>query len=179
MTREDQRRWDERYAAKGPASHAGPPDLFANYADIFPTAGRALDIACGQGSTSVWLAGRGLRVAGFDISAVAIDQARELARHSGVEDRCRFEVVDLDNGLPDGPVVDVIVCHKFRDRRLDPVIINRLAPGGLLAIATLSAVDAAPGPFRVAEGELADAFSALTVVTAGEGEGQAWLLART
>ncbi|MEC4764683.1 class I SAM-dependent methyltransferase [Mycobacterium sherrisii] len=185
MTREDERRWDERYAAQaaqGPAPHSvaqvGPPDVFAAYVDAFPTAGRALDIACGRGITSVWLARRGMRVVGLDISAVAIGQARNLARHSGVEDRCRFDVVDLDNGLPDGPMVDVIVCHKFRDRRLDQAIINRLAPGGLLAIATLSAVGAAPGPFRVAAGELAEAFAALTVVAAGEGDGRAWLLAR-
>lgn len=180
VTREDQRRWDERYAARGPASRGtvGPPSVFAAYVDVFPTVGRALDIACGQGVTSVWMARRGLQVAGFDISAVAIGQARDLARASGVEDRCRFDVVDLDSGLPDGPVVDVIVCHRFRDRRLDSVIIDRLAPGGLLAIATLSAVNAAPGPFRAAAGELAEAFATLTVIAAGEGDGQAWLLGR-
>ena len=41
---------------------------------------------------------------------VAMDVARELASRSGVSDRCRFEVWDLDQGLPPGPPVDVVVC---------------------------------------------------------------------
>jgi SAM-dependent methyltransferase len=114
----------------------------------------------------------------LDISAVAIGQARDLAQRSGVGDRCRFDIVDLDDGLPAGPPVDVIVCHKFRDRRLDRAIIGRLAPGGLLAIAMLSEVGAAPGPFRAVPGELPATFAELDQVAAGEGQGCAWLLAR-
>jgi SAM-dependent methyltransferase len=180
VTRKDQRRWDERYASQGPpsADAVGPPGVFADFADAFPTTGRALDIACGRGGATVWLARRGLDVVGFDVSAVAIAQARELAAHSGVDERCRFDAVDLDDGLPDGPPVDVILCHRFRDRRLDHAFIERLAPGGLLATAALSEVGAEPGPFRAAPGELAVAFAGLDVIAAGEGHGQAWLLAR-
>ena len=115
---------------------------------------------------------------GLDISTVAISRARDLAERCAVGDRCRFDVVDLDDGLPDGPPVDVILCHKFRDRRLDHAITERLTPGGLLAVAVRSEVGAAPGRFRAAPGELTDAFSGLDVVAAGEGEGSAWLLAR-
>jgi SAM-dependent methyltransferase len=180
MAEADRRRWDERYAAHGPPAVTAiePPGILARHADLFPAAGRALDLACGQGHGAVWLARRGLDVRGFDVSAVAIGQARELARRAGVGDRCRFEVVDLDDGLPPGPPVDVILCHNFRDRRLDRSIIERLAPGGLLAVAALSEVGAAPGPFRAAPGELPAAFAGLEVVDAGEGDGHAWLLAR-
>jgi SAM-dependent methyltransferase len=180
VTREDRHRWDQRYTSQGPAD-AGDLDLpgvFARYAQTFPTAGRALDVACGQGLGAVWLARRGLTVWGLDVSPVAIAHARDLAERSGVADRCGFDVVDLDDGLPDGPSVDVVLCHKFRDRRLDAAIIGRLAPGGLLAIAVLSEVGAEPGPFRAAAGELPAAFAALSLVAAGEGEGCAWLLAR-
>ena len=137
VTREDRHRWDERYASLGtrPRRRGGPPGLLAAYADAFPVRGKALDLACGRGLASVWLALRGLDVVGLDISAVAIGQARDLARRSGVDERCRFDVVDLDEGLPPGGPVDVIVCHKFRDRRLDRAMLERLAPGGLLAMA--------------------------------------------
>ena len=180
MTDGDRRRWDERYANLGPApvDAVEPPSLLAAYADVFPTNGKALDLACGQGLGTVWLARRGMEVLGLDISPVAISQARDLARRSGVDDRCRFDVVDLDGGLPAGSPVDVILCHKFRDRRLDRAIVERVAPGGLLAIAVLSEVDARPGPFRAAPGELPAAFAQLDVVAAGEGQGHAWLLAR-
>ncbi len=180
MAEGDRRRWDERYAAQGapPVSAVQPPDLLARHAKEFPAAGRALDLACGQGFGAVGLARRGLDVRGFDVSPVAIDQAREVARLAGVGNHCRFEVFDLDDGLPPGPPVDVILCHKFRDRRLDGAIIDRLAPGGLLAITALSEVGAAPGPFRAAPGELPAAFAQLAHLDAGEGDGQAWLLAR-
>jgi SAM-dependent methyltransferase len=176
----DRHRWDERYEDKGPPAPGAvaPPDTLARYADAFPTAGTALDLACGQGTGAVWLALRGLEVAGLDISPVAVRQARELAQRSLVGDRCRFEVVDFDKGLPAGPPVDVIVCHKFRDRRLDRAIVERLAPGGLLAIAVLSEVGASPGPFRAVAGELPAAFADMDVIDAGEGDGHAWLLAR-
>jgi SAM-dependent methyltransferase len=120
-----------------------------------------------------------LDVLGVDVSAVAIEQARALAASAGVAQRCRFDTVDLDHGLPPGPPVDVVLCHRFRDRRLDRAIIDRLAPGGLLAISVLSEVGGAPGPFRATAGELPAAFAALDPVAAGEGDGQAWLLARS
>ena len=180
VTEQDRRRWDERYASQGPAPVGAvePPNILAAYAEVFPTTGQALDLACGQGLGTVWLARRGLDVLGLDVSPVAIAQARDLARRSRVDHRCRFDVVDLDEGLPAGSPVDVILCHKFRDRRLDHAIVERLAPGGLLAMVVLSEVDATPGPFRAAHGELPAAFAQLDLVTAGEGQGHAWLLAR-
>jgi hypothetical protein len=52
------------------------------------------------------------------------------------------------------------------------------APGGLLALAALSEVDAGPGPFQVRPGELPAAFAELEVLAAGKRNGEAWLLAR-
>jgi SAM-dependent methyltransferase len=180
VSQKDQCRWDARYASHAPPPDGAlePPGVFAAYANEFPTSGRALDLACGQGLGAVWLARRGLDVWGLDISPVAIGRARDLARRSGVGGHCRFDVADLDDGLPAGPPVDVILCHRFRDRRLDPAIIERLAPRGLLAIAVLSEVGAEPGRFRAAPGELAAAFADLEDIVAREGEGCAWLLAR-
>jgi SAM-dependent methyltransferase len=180
VTDDDRRRWNERYASLGSAhlSAVAPPGFLEPFLDVVPTTGHALDLACGQGLGTVWLASRGLDVWGLDASPVAITQARDLASRNGVGDTCRFDVVDLDDGLPAGPPVDVILCHKFRDRRLDRAIIDRLAPGGLLAIAALSEVGAAPGPFRATPGELTAAFAELDLVANGEGHGLAWLLAR-
>jgi hypothetical protein len=86
--------------------------------------------------------------------------------------------VDLDDGLPAGEPVDVLLCNKFRDPRLDRSIIERLSVGGILAISVLSEVGASPGPFRAKPGELLNAFGALDVIDSGEENGQAWLLAR-
>lgn len=180
MSEHDRLRWDERYAARVAPSPGtvGIPAAFAGHAETFPTSGTALDLACGAGAGSVWLARRGLAVWGVDVSPVAVEQARDLAAHGGVADACRFDVVDLDSGLPPGPTVSVVLCHRFRDRRLDAQIVERLEPGGLLAIAVLSEVGAAPGRHRAVRGELATAFAALHPIAGGEADGEAWLLAR-
>lgn len=177
MADQDRVRWDDRYADREPGP-IGPPTVFADFENAFPVKGLALDLACGQGAASVWLALRGIEVLGVDVSPVAIARARELATRNGVEDRARFEVVDLDHGLPSGPPADVILCHKFRDRRLDTAILDRLAPGGLLAISALSEVGASPGPFRVPAGELTRVFAELDLIGASEADGEAWLIAR-
>jgi SAM-dependent methyltransferase len=180
MTRSDRTRWDEQHAAvRAPdADHLGPPRRFAEHAEVFPTAGTALEVACGSGSGAVWLATRGLAVTAIDVSAVAIDRAVALAEEVGVSDRCQFLARDLDDGLPDGPPVEVLVCHMFRDPALYPAMLDRLAPGGLLAIAMLSEVDVGPGAFRARPGELTHAFADLESIESGERGGCAWFLGR-
>lgn len=180
MSEADRRRWDERYTALGraPVGDLPPPPAFAHVEHHFPTQGRALEIACGRGRGVVWLARRGMEVWGVDISPVAIDLAARLADAYGVGDRCHLAVHDLDSGLPDGPAMDLILCYLFRDQRLDEAIMDRLAPGGLLAVASLSEVGSGPGNHRARPGELPDAFDRLELLEHGEQEGLAWILGR-
>jgi 2-polyprenyl-3-methyl-5-hydroxy-6-metoxy-1,4-benzoquinol methylase len=169
----DRERWDAAYRDREVCQPALPA-VFAGYEAAFPTSGTALDVACGQGAAAVWLARRGLEVVGIDASVVAIEQAHALA--AGMT--ARFAVADLDDGLPPGEPVDVLLCHRFRDPRLYRSFVDRLKPAGLLAICVLSEVGGSPGTFRAAAGELGRAFADLEPIAAGEGCGQAWLLAR-
>lgn len=163
MTDDDRRRWDERYRndadpSGSPIKPAVPTD-FAEHAHHFPTSGRALELACGTGSGCLWLAQRGLDVVGVDVSKVAVDAAAGAAHRLGLADRCRFLLGDLDDGLPDTPLVDLVMCHRFRDPALYTPMLDRLAAGGLLAVAVLSEVDSAPGRYRAKPGELRRAFA--------------------
>ena len=171
---------DERYAAAGlpPIGAIGPPPVFAGCEVLFPETGRALEIACGRGRSAVWLASRGMTVTGLDVSPVAVSLAEELAALEGVTHRCSFEVVDLDLGLPPGAPVDLLFCHLYWNPRLVPSMLQRLAAGGLLAMAVLSEVDAGPGPHRVAPGTLPATFADLAVLEHGEVDGKAWIVAR-
>jgi SAM-dependent methyltransferase len=180
MAEDDRVRWDARYSADGASSGSEEPrlpGLFATYEDSFPRRGFALDLASGRGAASVWLANRGLEVCGLDISSVALEGARRLAAGYQVNDRCRFQLADLDLGLPSSPPAEVILCHMFRDRRLYSPMAERLKVGGTLAVAVLSEVGAEPGPFRARAGELKVAFEDLSVIADGEGDGRAWILA--
>ena len=176
MSDEDRRRWDERHAEAGIAEvDAG---AFAPIEHLFPVEGRALEVACGRGKTAVWLAGRGMCVLGVDVSPVAVDLAGQLALRNGVADRCQFELWDLDEGLPLGQPVDLVLCHMFREPSLDRALLERTAPGGLLAVASLSEVGGESGRFRARPGELRDAFGELELIADDEGDGLAWLLGR-
>lgn len=118
MSRDDREEWDARYGSSGLAPVADgkpePPPLLADYEDRFPTRGSALELACGRGRSTVWLASRGMSVRAVDVSPVAIRLAKDLATSYGLNDRCRFDVFDLDKGLPPGPQVNLLFCHLFR-----------------------------------------------------------------
>ncbi|WP_219413569.1 class I SAM-dependent methyltransferase [Pseudonocardia nigra] len=179
MATRDRERWDERHAAAGETVPA-PPDALRGREDLLPAAGCALDVACGRGAVSVWLAGRGLHVDAVDASAVAIAHGSTLAGRNGAAERVRWWRHDLDAGLPAacaGPY-DVVVCQRFRDPALYAQLADRLRPGGLLVVTVLSEVGARPGPWRAAAGELASAFAALEVLVQAEGDGEASLVAR-
>lgn len=179
MANEDARRWDERWAAGGMAPIAeDAPDWLVDHAPMLPREGTALEIACGRGRAAVWLAARGLQVHAVDVSPVAIELASRLAAAHNIGGACRFEVHDLDDGLPAGGPVDIVLCNRFRVPELDVALVERLKPGGVLAISALSEVGGRPGRFRAKQGELVRAFAGLEVIADAEGDGRAWLLAR-
>lgn len=60
-----------------------------------PPGTRALDAGCGVGRWARWLAARGARVAGVDLSPTMAEEARRRAAVEGVGGNCRFVVGDL------------------------------------------------------------------------------------
>lgn len=70
--------WDERYRQHELVWGAGP-NMWVEREITTLTPGHALDIACGEGRNSVWLAERGWTVTGVDFSPEALRKARMLA----------------------------------------------------------------------------------------------------
>lgn len=167
----DRVRWDDRYAGR-PPSRPGRPEALADRPALIeevPTAGRALDLACGTGAVALWLAERGLEVVAIDVSPTAIGLVRRSAAELALDDRITARVVDLDDGIDAATLAaapfDVVVCQRFRDRHLYAPIVDLLAPGGLAVATVLSSVglDGEPGDFHAAPGELTAAFTDLDV----------------
>lgn len=183
MSIEDRSRWDKRYTDRTLDVTPAPPDAVveAGLVDRVPTAGRALDVACGLGAQSVWLAQRGLKVTAIDVSEQAVMRVAEAAQRFGVGGHIDALSIDLDRGLPaDLSNFDVIVCQRFRDPLLYPVFVDRLAEGGLLVVTVLSTTGAAsPGSFHAPPGELAGAFDidGLVLLFHAERDGQESIIA--
>ena len=159
-----------------------PPVGLGPVLDRLPPGGSALDVACGLGSTAVWAARQGFDTLGVDVSPVASQRAGELAEQHGVGGMARFEVHDLDAGLPpaaNGPH-DLVICQRFRNPDLYPQMVRQLADGGLVVVTVLSVVghQGRPGRFHAPEGELLEAFASLEVLYAIEGAGEATVVAR-
>ena len=76
---------------------------------------KALDIGCGTGDNSIWLAQKGFVVTGTDIAELAIKSARKKAIQANVE--CVFVAVDFLTskivGVPFGFAFDRGCFHSF------------------------------------------------------------------
>jgi cyclopropane fatty-acyl-phospholipid synthase-like methyltransferase len=81
-------------ADKIPWNRPDPPQILVEAVEsgkIKPC--KAVDLGCGAGNQSIWLAKKGFKVTGIDISATAIKIAKNQAEAAGVD--CRFLVRDL------------------------------------------------------------------------------------
>ena len=58
---------------------------------------KVLDFACGNGENGIYAAKCGAEVIGIDISPEGVKNANLNAKQAGVDDHCRFEVMDGEN----------------------------------------------------------------------------------
>jgi SAM-dependent methyltransferase len=95
-------------------------------------AGKALDVGMGQGRNAIWLASKGWTVTGFDVSPVAIDEAKREAAAR----RLKLEAVVTPYELFDWgrEKWDLIVCSYFFPQEALPRMWESLHPGGSLMI---------------------------------------------
>jgi methyl halide transferase len=121
--------------------------------------GRALDIGCGTGSSSVWLAQQGFDVTGIDVAPLAVERSKERARAAGV--KAQFVVADVLNlPDPDRPFsffLDRGCYHAVRRNApgYAPAVARQLAPGATgLILAGNAREPHDPGPPVVTEEEI-------------------------
>jgi SAM-dependent methyltransferase len=129
--------WDERFAKPGYLFGTAPNAFLAREAWRIPRHGRVLCVADGEGRNSVFLAGQQLDVTAFDLSRVAVDKARALARERGVE--VRYGLGDLLDapwtGRFDAVVAIFIQFLGPAEReRAFAAMKEAVAPGGLFLL---------------------------------------------
>ena len=103
----------------------------------------ALEIGCGSGPISCFLASRGLAVRGIDVSPTALEMARENAARRGINvqfdsaDICQMpEQSDRYDLIIDGHCLHYFVLDEHR-RAAFAAIHRLLKPGGLFLIETM------------------------------------------
>jgi len=126
MAIEDRERWDKKY--KNNPIPTKVVKVVEQYAKL-STGKKVLDIACGMGRNSRFLAEQGFEVEALDISPIAIENLQNIENISPKE-------VDFDAYTLKENSYDLIVCTYFLKRSLFPQIEHALKEGGIFIFET-------------------------------------------
>ena len=153
MTDQDRIKWNVRY--KKDLGASTPSSIVKQYWHR-ALRGTALDIACGNGRNSLFLANKGFSVDAVDISTVATNQLAD--KHPGIQVICR----DIDTYTIIPNHYDLIIDIRFLDRHLFPMIQQGLKPGGALIFESF--IGQEKEPYCLLENELLHAFKNFRII---------------
>jgi SAM-dependent methyltransferase len=131
--------WENRYAGDERVWTGEPNQALVDVVGDFAP-GRALDLGCGEGGDSIWLAQHGWRVTAVDIATNALTRAEDMATRRGViSGRIAWVVADLASWRPTEAYDLVSAC--FLQSPLDfprtdvlRAAASAVAPGGHLLV---------------------------------------------
>jgi 2-polyprenyl-3-methyl-5-hydroxy-6-metoxy-1,4-benzoquinol methylase len=173
----EQLRWNKKYERLDlNILNSNPTQWLKRHEDILisPPKYKALDIACGSGENSCYLASLGFEVAAVDISDVAINWLSKKMQQEKMSVFPQLRNLETEL-LPPSSSYDVILNFYYLQRSLFPSIKAALAPGGLLFFETFSqdhieVVGSSINPnFVLRRGELLEVFSDLKILDYEEG----------
>ncbi len=101
--------------------------------------GTAFDLGCGEGGDAVWLALQGWQVVASDVSDVAIERSKALAKEHSVENKIAFEQHDFAVSFPAGEY-DLVSAQylqspiEFERQKVLQKAASAVAIGGILVI---------------------------------------------
>lgn len=177
MSKADRVKWDERYRAGAFAERLHPSALLEAWVNRLPngcgrSSGRALDLACGAGRNSLFLARHGFEVTGIDVSSEGLKRAAASAEREGLD--VTWMRHDLDEGLPVSGPFDVVCLFRYVNPALIRQLPGLLARNGILMVEEHLATDQpVAGPsnpaFCVQPGELRRLLPGLDVLHQEEG----------
>ncbi|MRR54865.1 MAG: class I SAM-dependent methyltransferase [Deltaproteobacteria bacterium] len=132
-----QLKWDNRFRNETCVLGIDPSRYLVDHLDLIMAhvpGTKALDVACGEGRNSIFLAKRGFQVSGLDISAVGLEKGRQWMEREGVT--IDFRAVNLER-YEFTEQYDLILNCNFLLRNLIPKSVAALSSGGILVFDTL------------------------------------------
>lgn len=129
-SQETKNEWDEKYNRPTFVFGKSPASFLAENYHFIPYEGTVLDMGMGEGRNAVFLAQKGYKVTGVDISSVAVKKAYLLGQEMGV--KIKGVVASLKEYKIQPASFDAIICFYYVDRSLVEKIKTWLKPGGIL-----------------------------------------------
>jgi len=130
LSQDSKTQWDQRYSRPTFIYGKSPVQFLAENYQYIPFEGSVLDMGMGEGRNAVFLAQKGYKVTGVDISSVAVKKAYLLAQEFGV--KIKGVVASLKDYSIQPNSYDAIVCFYWVDRTMIEKIKTWLKPGGIL-----------------------------------------------
>ncbi|WP_455755946.1 class I SAM-dependent methyltransferase [Sulfurimonas sp.] len=139
MSLKDKEKWDAKYLQKSQLLRPRKPSK--NLEDYIEhcKGTQALDLACGSGRNSIFLAEYGFDVDALDIAQVAIEALDTEAQKKNLHSKISTYQVDLDTHEIQEDIYDIIVMTNFLDRAVLESSKNALKKEGVLFVETYMA----------------------------------------
>ncbi len=138
MSTADIKKWNGKYRSSDIISAVEPDEELVFYQSILPQQGAALDLACGLGKNTLFLAQHGLMVTALDASREGLKKLEKSAKTFHLEERITLLEADLDYFTLAESCFDLILVVRYLNRALFDGIEQALKPGGLLIYKTFN-----------------------------------------
>lgn len=131
MAIKDKIKWNEKYTNNKSLLKKRPQSKKLSNAIKIVKGNLALDVACGVGRNSIFLAQNGFEVEALDISSVALE---ELDKNN--YKNIKTKQIDLESYCPKEDSYNLIVMTNYLDRNLIEKLYKALKKDGILFIET-------------------------------------------
>lgn len=129
-TYDDKSTWDQRYSGRSFVYGKLPSKFLSENYYYLKAGSTVLDMGMGEGRNAVFLAQKGFKVTGIDISSVAVKKANILAKEYNV--RIKTVVASLEKYPIEKESFDSIICFYYVNRELLEKMKEWLKPGGVI-----------------------------------------------
>jgi len=136
MSIKDKQKWDAKYIKK--SQLLLPRDASINLVNHLDkcVGKRALDLACGAGRNTIYLAKHGFKVDALDIAQIALDALHVELKSQNLSHLVNTKLIDLDKFSEPKNSYDLVLMCNFLDRELIQKAQFSLAKDGVFIVET-------------------------------------------
>ena len=136
MSLKDKQKWDAKYIKKSQLLLPRDPSInLVNHLDKC-SGKRALDLACGAGRNTIYLAKNGFSVDALDIAQIALDALHVELEKQNLVDLVTTKLIDLDKFTVKKDSYDLALMCNFLDRDLLEKAKQSLSIDGIFIVET-------------------------------------------
>ncbi|WFR58761.1 class I SAM-dependent methyltransferase [Anaerocolumna sp. AGMB13025] len=126
--------WDDKFKIRG-QELMQPEGRMVKDMAYFPKEGKILDLACGDGRNTIFLAELGYQVTAVDFSNIAVERLKQFALQKQLEINVQQKNLSEEGAYLDLGKFDVILINHYRlESNFYPVLEGHLKQDGILWI---------------------------------------------